>query len=67
MQPWDGWEGYKSQPVSQWSEKDYLLMDKLASYVLCVDQDLEGLRRFIEEQEKIKVPEDLSKVINFIA
>lgn len=67
MQPWDGWEGYKNLPVSEWSENDYLLMDQLAICSLSVDDDLNGLQTFIQQHDKIKVPKSLDEVINFLA
>lgn len=67
MQPWDVWEGYKKLPVSEWTENDYLLMDKLAIYTLSIDDNLDGLQTFIQQHDRIKVPEDLNQVINFLA
>lgn len=58
MQPWDDWEGYKSLPVSEWSEDDYIVMDQLSSHILHVDDDFHGLQNFIEQNHKIKVPEN---------
>ena len=67
MQPWDVWEGYKKLPMSEWSEKDYLVMDQLSRYALKVDDDLDALYTFIEENDKIRVPKDLGEVINTLA
>lgn len=66
MQPWDGWNGYKNIPVLQWSENDYSIMDQLSSYRLYVDSDFDALNKFIEMHDRIKVPQDLDKVINFL-
>ncbi|MFD3449904.1 transglutaminase-like domain-containing protein [Microbacteriaceae bacterium 4G12] len=67
MQPWDEWDGYKKLPVSDWSENDYLIMDQLAMHDLQVDTDLDALYTFMQQHDKIKVPEDLGKVRNFLA
>ncbi|WP_105615196.1 transglutaminase-like domain-containing protein [Vallitalea okinawensis] len=64
MQPWDSWKGYKSLPVSEWSEKDYLIMDQLAEYALHVDGDFDALYTFVTEHDTIKVPDNLNEVIN---
>lgn len=66
MQPWDGWEGYKKLPISEWTEKDYLVMDQLSKYILQVDDDLDALYTFIDQHDKIKVPKELYEVINFL-
>ncbi len=64
MQPWDMWEGYKSSPIEEWTEKDYKVMDELAIHDLNVDKDFEALYNYVHSNDTIKVPEDLSKVIN---
>ncbi len=64
MQPWDMWDGYKSLPMEKWHEKDYKLMDELASLALHVDDSLEDLIHFVQQNDKIKVPEDLGKITN---
>ena len=64
MQPWDMWEGYKSKPIEEWTEKDYEVMDKLSDLALKVDSDYKSLWNFVQGDEGIKVPEDLGRVIN---
>jgi hypothetical protein len=64
MQPWDIWEGYKSIPIEEWTDKDYEAMDNLATLALKVDDDFESLYEYVLSNDKIKVPEDLGKVIN---
>lgn len=66
MHSWDGWKGYKNIQMSEWSEQDYLLMDQLSKQVMDVDNNLEGLQLFIQENDGIIVPEDLSEVMNFL-
>jgi len=64
MQPWDFWEGYKSLPIEEWTEDDFLKMDQLAKHMIHIDQDFDSFKKYIESNDKIKVPTDLSKVIN---
>lgn len=64
MQPWDIWEGYKKLPVSEWSDYDFSIMDQLSSYVLDVDDDIDVLCAFVQQNDKIRVPRDLVGVIN---
>ena len=64
MQPWDMWEGYKSKPIEEWTEKDYGIMDNLSRLALNVDNDFDALYEYVQLNHKIKVPEDLGKVIN---
>jgi hypothetical protein len=64
MQPWDLWEGYKSLPIEEWTEKDYKVMDDLSILALNVDNNFEALYKYIQTNDKIKVPEDLSEVKN---
>lgn len=67
MQPWDEWEGYKKLPVSEWSENDYLVMDQLARHDINVDDDIDAFCTFVQQNDKIRVPKDLSEVINSLA
>lgn len=67
MQPWDGWEGYKVKPLEAWTSVDYETIDELTALALNVNEDLEALYRFIEKDDKIKVPKDLSKVMNSLS
>lgn len=64
MQPWDAWEGYMSMPIEEWTEKDYEVMDDLARLAMNVDNDFNALYKYVQGNKKIKVPEDLGKVIN---
>jgi hypothetical protein len=64
MQPWDLWKGYKSLPIEQWTENDYKVMDELSILALNVDNNFEALYKYVQTNDKIKVPEDLSEVIN---
>jgi hypothetical protein len=64
MQPWDIWEGYKSIPIEEWTEKDYEVMDDLSRLALNIDNNFNALYEFVQADDKIKVPEDLDKVIN---
>lgn len=64
MQPWDYWEGYKSLPIEQWTEKDYAIMDDLVHFSINADTDYESFYDFIETNDKIRVPEDFSLVSN---
>ncbi len=64
MQPWDMWEGYKSMPMKEWTEKDYEVMDDLARLAMNVDNNPNALFDFVQGNKKIKVPDDLEKVIN---
>ncbi|MDR7855020.1 transglutaminase-like domain-containing protein [Tissierella sp.] len=64
MQPWDLWEGYKKLPVSEWLENDFLIMDQLSRYDLNVDDDIETLYTFVQQNDEIRVPKDLGEVIN---
>jgi len=64
MQPWDFWDGYKSLPIEEWTEDDYREMDKLARLISKIDQDYSKLIEFVESNDKIKVPDDLSKIVN---
>ncbi|WP_461612959.1 transglutaminase-like domain-containing protein [Clostridium sp. Marseille-QA1073] len=64
MQPWDMWKGYKSLPIEEWIEKDYKVMDELSILDLNGDNNLEALYEYVQINDKIKVPEDLSEVIN---
>lgn len=63
MQPWDMWEGYKSMAIEKWSEKDYEVMDNLSRLALEVDNNYDSLYEYVLTNGKIKVPEDLGKVI----
>lgn len=63
MQPWDMWEGYKTAPIEAWDEQDYEVMDELSKLALNVDNNFEALYKFVQTHDKIKVPEDLGKVI----
>lgn len=62
MHPWDSWCGYKSLDIDQWTEQDYMVMDELAEKIALVNNDYQTLRDFVESNEKIKVPEDLTLV-----
>lgn len=64
MQPWDIWKGYKSLPIEEWTEKDYKVMDELSILALNVDNNYEALYKYVQTNDKIKVPKDLSEVIN---
>jgi len=64
MQPWDFWDGYKSLPIEEWTEDNYREMDKLACLISTIDQDPSKLIEFVESNDKIKVPDDLSKIVN---
>ncbi len=64
MQPWDMWEGYKSKPIEEWVEKDYEIMDNLSRLALNVNNEFDALYEYVQANDKIKVPEDLGKVIN---
>ncbi|WP_460287887.1 hypothetical protein [Clostridium faecium] len=64
MQPWDMWKGYKSLPIKEWTEKDYKVMDELSILDLNVDNNFEALYEYVQTNDKIKVPKDLSEVIN---
>lgn len=63
MQPWDMWEGYKSMVIEKWSEKDYEVMDNLSRLALEVNNNYDALYEYVQTNGKIKVPEDLGKVI----
>lgn len=62
MQPWDMWEGYKDLPMEKWTEADYAVMDELAALALAIDDDFEAFAEFVSSNDKIRVPDDLSKV-----
>lgn len=64
MQPWDMWEGYKSMPKEEWTQKDYEVMDHLSRLAMNVDNNFKDLYNYVQRNDKIKVPEDLDKVIN---
>lgn len=64
MQPWDSWEGYKSLPMEEWTDDDYKVMDDLSVLALNVDNNFDALYKYVQTNDKIKVPEDLSQVIN---
>ncbi|BFH61850.1 transglutaminase-like domain-containing protein [Paenibacillus azoreducens] len=64
MQPWDMWEGYKSLPIEEWTEEDYKVMDDLSIHDINGDHHFEAFYQYVQTNDKIKVPEDLSKVIN---
>lgn len=64
MQPWDFWEGYKSLPIEEWTENDYQKMDQLANHIINIDQDFNSFKKYIESNDRIKVPTDLTKVTN---
>lgn len=64
MQPWDIWEGYKSMPIEEWTQKDYEVMDHLSRLAMNVDNNFKDLYNYVQRNDKIKVPEDLDKVIN---
>jgi len=64
MQPWEFWDGYKSLPIEEWTEDDYREMDKLARLISTIDQDPSKLIEFVVSNDKIKVPDDLSKIVN---
>lgn len=66
MQPWDGWEGYKTLPTEQWSQEDYKIMDTLAGLVQHVDEDFQGLYTYVKGHDTLKVPDDLSQVTNLL-
>lgn len=63
MQPWDMWEGYKSMPIEEWTEKDYEVMDELSRLAQNVDKDYNALYEYVQSNDMIRVPEDLDKVI----
>lgn len=62
MQPWDSWEGYKSLPIEQWTEGDYEAMDEVSRFALKVDDNFDGLYKYVKTNGKIEVPEDLNKI-----
>lgn len=66
MQPWDGWDGYKMIPIDELKEDDHCVLDQLATLMLNVNQDFKTLYNFIKQHDKIKVPTDRSKIINFL-
>lgn len=59
MQPWDEWEGYKALPIEAWTEADYLKMDQLAELMLSVDDNFHDFQKFMQKNEKLRVPEGL--------
>lgn len=66
MHPWNGWNGYKNLPVSKWSIKDYTTIDALSNFVNKVDDDFNALYNYVNLHDTIKVPNDLSKVTNYL-
>lgn len=64
MHPWDMWEGYKSLSIEEWTEEDYMVMDELSILDLNVDNNFNALYTYVQSNDKIKVPNDLGKVIN---
>lgn len=64
MQPWDMWDGYKNLPIEEWTKKDYEVMDDLAKLALNVDNNFEALYKYVQGNDKIRVPEDLGKIVN---
>lgn len=64
MQPWDGWPGYKSLPIVEWTESDYEVMDELSELALAVDTNYQAFSEFVLRSDKIKVPADLAQVYN---
>lgn len=62
MQPWDWWEGYKSLPMEEWTERDYKVMDDLSMLAVNVDNNFEALYKYVQTNDKIKVPENFSEV-----
>lgn len=62
MQPWDSWEGYKSLPMKEWTERDYKVMDDLSMLAVNVDNNFEALYKYVQTNDKIKVPENFSEV-----
>lgn len=59
MQPWDGWRGYKTLPIDEWTEKDFAVMDELAALALAVDENFREFSQSVLDNEDIKVPSDL--------
>ncbi|WP_235832527.1 transglutaminase-like domain-containing protein [Acetivibrio mesophilus] len=64
MQPWDSWKGYKSLPIEEWTANDYKAMDELSVLALNVDNNFDAVYKYVQANDKIKVPEDLNEVIN---
>lgn len=64
MQPWDMWKGYKSLPIEKWTEKDYQVMDDLSILDLNVDNNFETLDKYVQTNDQIKLPKNLSEVHN---
>ena len=66
LQPWDGWDGYKNLPISKWTLKDYKIIDTLSKLVNKVDDDFNALYNYINIHDTLKVPNDLSRVTNYL-
>lgn len=64
MQPWDGWPGYKSRPIAEWTEADFQVLDQLAELALAVEWDFASFAQFVRGHDGIKVPGDLGEVFN---
>jgi len=62
MQPWDGWQGYKDLPTSEWTAEDFEVIDKLAALTLEADKNFQAFSEFVLGNDKIRVPADLSGV-----
>jgi len=62
MQPWDGWQGYKDLPTSEWTAEDFEVIDKLAALTLEADKNFQAFSEFVLGNDKIRVPADLSEV-----
>ena len=48
--------------MEKWTEADYAVMDELAALALAIDDDFEAFAEFVSSNDKIRVPDDLSKV-----
>jgi len=55
-------KGYKSFPLEKWTEKDYEVMDNLSILALNVDNNFKTLYDYVQNNDKIKVPENLHEV-----
>jgi len=66
FQPWDLWPGYKVSSAADWIDDDFKVLDELAEVSKKVDDNFKAFRSFMDSRSDIRIPDDLSLVINSI-
>ncbi len=62
MLPWDFWTGIKAKEVKDLTTEELTYLDELAALSLNPDENYIKIKQIYEQDDSIKVPDDLSRV-----